>query len=94
MIKNLSISTVDINNKKLDYELPFLWIRDNCPFKDCRVEETKEKRFMLNSIPANIKPKSVDVNDKAVNVFWPDNHETVIHFQDIEFLLLIIYNFI
>ena len=75
-----------INNKKLDYELPFLWIRDNCPCKDCRVEETKEKRFMLNSIPANIKPKSVDVNDKAVNVFWPDNHETVIHFQDIEFL--------
>jgi len=35
-----------INNKKLDYELPFLWIRDNCPCKDCRIEETKEKRFI------------------------------------------------
>ena len=75
-----------INNKKLDYELPFLWIRDNCPCKDCRIQETKEKRFMLNSIPADIKPKSVDVNDKTVNVFWPDDHETIIHFQDIEFL--------
>ena len=75
-----------INNKKLDYELPFLWIRDNCPCNDCRIQETKEKRFMLNSIPSDIKPKSVYVNDKAVNVFWPDDHETIIHFKDMEFL--------
>ena len=32
-----------IKNKKLKYELPFLWIRDNCSCNDCRIQETKEK---------------------------------------------------
>ena len=74
------------NNKKLEYELPYLWIRDNCPCNDCRVQETQEKRFMLNSIPVDLKPKSVDVSKNNIHVFWPDDHETTISFQDIEFL--------
>ena len=75
-----------LNNKKLEYELPFLWIRDNCLCNVCRIKETQEKRFMLNSIPADLKPKRVDVNETSINVFWPDDHETNINFQDIEFL--------
>ena len=75
-----------INNKKLEYELPFLWIRDNCPCNDCRIKETQEKRFMLNSIPVDLKPKRVDVNETTINIFWPDDHETNIKFRDIEFL--------
>ena len=75
-----------INNKKLIYELPFLWIRDNCPCNDCRVKETQEKRFMLNSIPADLKPKRININEATLSVFWPDDHETNINFQDIEFL--------
>ena len=75
-----------INNKKLEYELPFLWIRDNCSCNDCRIKETQEKRFMLNSVPADLKPKKVDVNIKNIKVFWPDDHKTTISFKDIEYL--------
>ena len=32
-----------LKNKEVKYDLPYLWIRDNCPCQDCRVEETKEK---------------------------------------------------
>jgi gamma-butyrobetaine dioxygenase len=75
-----------IKNKKLEYELPFLWLRDNCPCNYCRVKETQEKRFMLSSIPVDLKPKIVNVNEDAINIFWPDDHETSINFKDIEFL--------
>ena len=75
-----------IKNKKLEYELPFLWIRDNCSCNDCRIQETKEKRFMLNSIPADLKPKKISINEDAINVIWPDEHETIIRFQDLELL--------
>ena len=75
-----------IKNKKLEYELPFLWLRDNCPCNNCRVKETQEKRFMLSSIPVDLKPKIVNVNEDAINIFWPDDHETSINFKDIEFL--------
>ena len=75
-----------IKNKKAEYELPFLWLRDNCPCDMCRVKETQEKRFMLSSVPVDLKPKSVDVNAKTINLFWPDEHETRISFKDIEYL--------
>jgi len=75
-----------INNKELEYELPYLWIRDNCPCDNCRVKETQEKRFMLNSMPVDLKPKSVDVSEDSIHVCWPDDHETTISFQDIRFL--------
>ena len=32
-----------INNKKLEYELPYLWIRDNFPFNECIIEENNGK---------------------------------------------------
>ena len=73
-------------NKKLEYDLPYLWIRDNCPCNHCRVEETQEKRFMLNSIPVDLKPRSVDINENNIHVFWPDDHETTLSFQDIQSL--------
>ena len=75
-----------INNKQLDYELPYLWIRDNCPCNECRIEETLEKRFMLNSVPVDLKPKSVDIDENDINICWPDDHETTISFKDIKYL--------
>ena len=73
-------------NKELEYELPYLWIRDNCPCNECRVEETQEKRFMLNSVPVDLRPRNVDVNEKNIQILWPDGHETSISFQDIKTL--------
>ena len=73
-------------NKELEYELPYLWIRDNCPCNECRVEETQEKRFMLNSVPVDLRPRNVDVDEKNIQILWPDGHETSISFQDIKIL--------
>tara|TARA_B100000900_G_scaffold238201_1_gene202310 strand:+ start:487 stop:1575 length:1089 start_codon:yes stop_codon:yes gene_type:complete len=75
-----------LNNENLEYDLPFLWLRDNCPCDNCRVQETQEKRFMIHSIPPDLKPKSVNVDENSVTVEWPDNHKTRINFQDIRFL--------
>tara|TARA_B100001123_G_scaffold54870_1_gene58138 strand:- start:145 stop:1227 length:1083 start_codon:yes stop_codon:yes gene_type:complete len=75
-----------LKNKELEYELPYLWIRDNCPCNECRVEETQEKRFMLNSVPVDLRPRNVDVNEKHIQIVWPDGHETSISFQDIKIL--------
>jgi len=75
-----------INNKKLEYELPYLWIRDNCHCNDCRIGETLEKRFMLNSVPVDLKPKSVDIEENDINIRWPDDHETTISLKDIKSL--------
>jgi len=74
-----------INNKKLEYELPYLWIRDNCHCNECRIGETLEKRFMLNSVPVDLKPKSVDIDENDINIRWPDDHETTISLKDIKF---------
>ena len=75
-----------LNNKKLEYDLPFLWLRDNCPCNECRVQETQEKRFMIHSIPADLKPKSVNVDKNTIYVQWPDDHRTCINFKDIKIL--------
>ena len=75
-----------INERELGFELPYLWIRDNCPCNECRVQETQEKRFMLDSVPVDLKPKSVSLKQSNIIVVWPDDHKTSINLQDIEFL--------
>ena len=57
-----------LKNKELEYELPYLWIRDNCPCNECRVEETQEKRFILNSVPVDLRPTNVDVNLSLIHI--------------------------
>ena len=42
-IKNESVE-VSIENQKFD--LPFLWLRDNCQCDECRITETQEKQFL------------------------------------------------
>ena len=74
------------SNNESDYDLPYLWIRDNCPCNECRVKETQEKRFMLHSVPSDLKPKSVDVDESHIHVVWPDDHLTSICFDDIKLL--------
>ena len=75
-----------ISNNESEYDLPHLWMRDNCPCNDCRVQETQEKRFMLHSVPSDLKPKSVNVDEKHIHLIWPDGHETSISFDDIKSL--------
>ena len=83
----LNESSLNITNERaLRFELPYLWIRDNCPCNECRVQETQEKRFMLDSVPVDLKPTSVSLKQSNIIVVWPDDHKTSINLQDIEFL--------
>ena len=57
-----------ISNKKLDYELPYLWIRDNCPCNECRIEETLEKKFKLKYVPEDLNPQSVAIDENDIHI--------------------------
>ena len=72
------------DEKEIDYDLPYLWIRDNCPCNDCRIEETQEKKFIINTVPVNLKPKKIDLSYNSINVLWPDGHKTAISLQEIK----------
>ena len=74
------------NNEKIEYNLPYLWVRDNCPCNECRIKETQEKRFILSSVPPDLKPHEVNISHGIINVSWPDKHKTVIQLKDIELL--------
>lgn len=54
--------------------LPHLWLRDNCPCGDCRVEQTSEKKFLISSVSAALRPESVEVVGSTLNIDWPGGH--------------------
>lgn len=49
---------------------PWLWLRDNEPEAFHTV--TRERRFDLLSVPADLRPESAELQDGAVLVRWPD----------------------
>ena len=73
---------VNINNIK--YELPHLWVRDNCACNECRIKETQEKQFLINSIEADVVPDKVIQEKKNLIVYWPDKHVTKLSLEDLE----------
>ncbi|MDB2543892.1 TauD/TfdA family dioxygenase [Woeseiaceae bacterium] len=67
-----------VDNGKVKYDLPHLWLRDNCQCDECRVVESQEKRFMLSSIDSKLMPVNVEYDGEEIQLRWPDNHETII----------------
>ena len=70
-----------------DLELPYLWLRDNCPCDDCRVPQTQEKRFILASVAADIAPTEVAIKDQSLSLVWPDNHPTAYDLNSLRALI-------
>jgi len=66
------------------YDLPFLWLRDNCQCDECRIVETQEKQFLLHTVPVDISPTSVELKDESLFILWPDGHQSVIPLNKIE----------
>ena len=81
-VKKDSVILSTSSNKQ--YDLPFLWLRDNCQCDECRVVETQEKQFILHSVPIDLSPRSAEVKDESLFVLWPDNHQSVIPIDQIE----------
>jgi len=77
-------SVILSTGSKKQYDLPFLWLRDNCQCDECRIKETQEKQFLLHTVPVDISPKSVEIKDEKLFVLWPDNHQSLIPLNQIE----------
>lgn len=58
-----------------ELSIPLLWLRDNCPCADCRVEQTQEKRFHLANLSA-LSALEVDTSSAGLRVRWSDGHES------------------
>ena len=74
-VNNESVEVL-IEDKKFD--LPFLWLRDNCQCDECRITETQEKQFLLHTVPINISPDKVDMDGDMLLIKWPDGHDSII----------------
>ena len=84
MIKIQDDSVILSTGSNKQYDLPFLWLRDNCQCDECRIIETEEKQFLLHTVPVDISPKSVEVKDQSLFILWPDNHQSLISLDKIE----------
>ena len=84
MIQIKKDSVILSTDSSKEYDLPFLWLRDNCQCDECRIIETQEKQFLLHTVPVDISPKSIEIKDEKVFVLWPDNHQSVIPLIQIE----------
>jgi len=84
MIQIKKDSVILSTDSSKEYDLPFLWLRDNCQCDECRIIETQEKQFLLHTVPVDISPKSVEIKDEKVFVLWPDDHQSVIPLIQIE----------
>ena len=74
-VNNESVEVL-IEDKKFD--LPFLWLRDNCQCDECRITETQEKQFLLHTVPIDIFPDKVDMEGDMLLIKWPDGHDSII----------------
>ena len=84
MIQIKKDSVILSTDSRKEYDLPFLWLRDNCQCDKCRITETQEKQFLLHTVPVDISPQSVEIKDEKIFVLWPDNHQSVIPLNQIE----------
>ena len=70
--------SVTLTLQDQSFDLPFLWLRDNCQCDECRITETEEKQFLLHTVPSNISPVSISEADNNIYISWPDGHESII----------------
>ena len=84
MIKLTKDSVIISITPNKQYDLPFLWLRDNCQCDECRIVETQEKQFLLHTVPVDIVPKNAELKDENLIVLWPDNHKSLIPLSKIE----------
>lgn len=53
-----------------------VWLRDNCPCTECRIETTGERRLFTGDIRDDIAPEAAEVRDGELVVTWNDGHRS------------------
>jgi gamma-butyrobetaine dioxygenase len=55
----------------------YVWLRDNCPCAQCRIDETGERRLFTADIPDGIAPRSASLDEPGrLAIAWNDGHES------------------
>ena len=58
--------------------LPAIWLRDNCPCRECRDSHSGQRLLSITDLPAEVAVDAVTVSGDAVEiVFSPDGHRSV-----------------
>ena len=65
------------------FDLPFLWLRDNCQCDECRITETEEKQFLLHKVPVDLTPDDVQIIDERIHISWPRNMNSFINYLNV-----------
>ncbi len=73
----VSMTTVSLTwpSGQID-NVPALWLRDNCPCEQCRIELTSEHRFIIATVDPTLTPVAVTQTDDGVVVDWGDHVST------------------
>jgi len=58
------------------FELPNLWLRDNCLCDECRNVQTEEKLFILSTVSCDLTPSMVELTEDMLSIGWPDGHQS------------------
>ncbi len=66
------MSMVELRWPDRTVEVPTLWLRDNCPCAECRVEATTEHRLVISSVPIDLEPVTVGAGS-SIEVDWGDH---------------------
>ena len=72
--------------------VPYLWLRDNCACAACRIALTSEKRFNVQSVPADLRPHEVSLGGgrrggRRLRLVWPDGHRSRYRAKDLRRLM-------
>ena len=74
VLENGHVQIVSGTNTR--FELPNLWLRDNCLCDECRNVETEEKLFILSTVSCDLTPSMVDLTEDILSIGWPDGHQS------------------
>lgn len=69
-------------NLKLNKDLPYIWLRNNCRCSKCYNFEVQEVELDLQRIPLDVKPTKIEqVSSDFVKLTWDDGHISEVNFK-------------
>ena len=58
------------------FDLPFLWLRDNCQCDECRITETEEKQFLLEA--KNLELRKTKISEILTTYSFDNYNNTTV----------------
>ena len=78
---HLEFSYNNESNQKLNKDLPYIWLRNNCRCSKCYNYQVQEVELDFQRIPLNVKPSKIEqISPDVVQLTWDDGHVSQVHF--------------